>query len=98
MRPCRGGPLWRKITLNPILPVVRAHWNIENGVNWLVDAVFNEDRAQNRKDHGAENLAVIRQLALNVLKRARPEVSIRRKRKPSGWFDAFARSVLDQML
>ncbi|MGD0643163.1 MAG: ISAs1 family transposase, partial [Roseiarcus sp.] len=36
-------------------------------------------------------------LALNVLKRARPEISIRRKRKRSGWSDAFARSMLGQM-
>jgi len=50
-----------------------------------------------RKDGGAENLAIIRKLALNVLKRARPEISIRRKLKRSGWSDAFARSILGQM-
>jgi len=76
---------------------VRAHWSIENGVHWVLDVVFDEDRARNRKDHGAENLAVIRKLALNVLKRARPEISIRRKRKRSGWSDKFARSILGQM-
>jgi predicted transposase YbfD/YdcC len=76
---------------------VRAHWRIENGVHWVLDVAFDEDRARNRKDHGAENLAIIRKLALNVLKRARPEISIRRKRKRSGWSDAFARSVLGQM-
>jgi len=76
---------------------VRAHWSIENGVHWVLDTVFDEDRARNRKDHSAENLAVIRKLALNVLKRARPDISIRRKRKRSGWSDAFARSVLSQM-
>jgi predicted transposase YbfD/YdcC len=75
----------------------RAHWGIENGVHWVLDTAFDEDRARNRKDHGAENLAIIRKLALNVLKRARPEISIRRKRKRSGWSDAFARSVLGQM-
>jgi predicted transposase YbfD/YdcC len=76
---------------------VRAHWRIENGVHWILDTVFDEDRARNRKDHSAENLAVIRKLALNVLKRARPDISIRRKRKRSGWSDAFARSILGQM-
>lgn len=74
---------------------VRAHWTIENGGHWVLDTVFDEDRARNRKDHGAENLAVIRKLALNVLKRARPDMSIRRKR--SGWSDAFARSFIGQM-
>ena len=76
---------------------VRAHWGIENGVHWVLDMVFDEDRARNRKDHGAENLAVLRKLALNVLKRARPDISIRRKRKRAGWSDPFARSILGQM-
>jgi predicted transposase YbfD/YdcC len=76
---------------------VRVHWSIENGVHWVLDVVFDEDGARNRKDHGAESLAVIRKLALNVLKRARPDISIRRKRKRSGWSDAFARSILGQM-
>ncbi len=75
----------------------RARWGIENGVHWLLDVAFDEGRAGNRKDHGAESLAITRKLALNVLKRARPKISIRRKRKRSGWSDSFARSVLGQM-
>ncbi|HYF86848.1 MAG TPA: ISAs1 family transposase, partial [Azospirillum sp.] len=42
-------------------------------------------------------LATLRKIALNVLNRARPDVSIRRKRKRSGWSDDFARSILGQM-
>ena len=76
---------------------VRTHWSIENGVHWILDTTFDEDRARNRKDHGPENLAIIRKLALNVLKRARPNISIRRKRRRSGWSDEFARTVLGQM-
>jgi hypothetical protein len=63
----------------------------------VLDTAFDEDRARNRKDHGAQNLSIIRKLALNVLKSARPDISIRRKRKRGGWSDAFARSVLGQM-
>lgn len=76
---------------------VRAHWGIENGLHWVLDMAFDEDRARTRKDHGAENLAVLRKLALNVLRTARPDISIRRKRKRSGWSDAFARSIIGQM-
>jgi predicted transposase YbfD/YdcC len=75
----------------------RAHWSIENRLHWVLDTAFDEDRARNRKDHGAENLAILRKLALNVLRRARPDISIRRKRKRCGWSDAFAASVLGQM-
>ncbi|MEN3164188.1 ISAs1 family transposase, partial [Tistrella mobilis] len=65
--------------------------------HWVLDTTFREDEARARKDHGPENLAIIRKLALNVLKTARPSISIRRKRKRSGWSDAFARSVIGQM-
>jgi predicted transposase YbfD/YdcC len=76
---------------------VRAHWLIENGLHWVLDTAFDEDRARNRKDHGPENLAIVRKLALNLLRAARPDISIRRKRKRSGWSDAFALSILGQM-
>lgn len=75
----------------------RAHWRIENALHWVLDTGFDEDRARNRRDHGPENLAILRKLALNVLRSARPDISIRRKRKRSGWSDEFARSVLGQM-
>lgn len=51
---------------------VRAHWTIENGLRWVLDMAFDKDRARARKDHAAENLAIIRKLALKVLKTARP--------------------------
>jgi predicted transposase YbfD/YdcC len=76
---------------------VRAHWRIENSLHWVLDVGFDEDRARNRRDHGPENLTTLRKLALNVLRAARPDISIRRKRKRSGWSDDFARSVLGQM-
>jgi hypothetical protein len=50
-----------------------------------------------RRDHAAENLAIIRKIALNILKTARPDISIRRKRKRSGWSEAFARTIIGQM-
>ena len=75
----------------------RAHWAVENGLHWVLDVVFDEDRARNRKDSGPENLATLRKLALNTLNRARPGISVRRKRKRSGWSNDFARSILGQM-
>lgn len=75
----------------------RAHWAIETSLHWVLDTAFDEDRARARKDHGPENLAVVRRLALNLLRTARPDLSIRRKRKRAGWSDDFARTVLGQM-
>jgi len=48
--------------------IVRAHWGIENGLHWVLDVTLNEDQMRNRKDHGPENLALLRRLALNVAK------------------------------
>jgi len=79
------------------LAAARAHWAIENGLHWVLDITFDEDRARSRKDHAPENLATVRKLALNLLQTARRDISIRRKRKRSGWSDAFARSILGQV-
>jgi len=76
---------------------VRSHWRIENSQHWVLDTTFDEDRARSRRDHGPENLAILRRLALNVLRSARTDISIRRKRKRSGWSNDFARSILGQM-
>ena len=76
---------------------VRAHWAIENSLHWVLDVTFDEDRARNRRDHGPENLAILRRLTLNLLNKARPRMSVARKRKRSGWSDAFARTIIGQM-
>jgi predicted transposase YbfD/YdcC len=76
---------------------VRAHWAIENCLHWVLDVGFDEDRARNRRDNGPENLATLRKLTLNLLQRARPDISLRRKRKRSGWSDDFARTIIGQM-
>lgn len=94
---CRYYVCSRHLTAQAFAEAARAHWKIENSLHWILDVCFDEDRARNRRDHGPENLAILRKLALNVLQSARPDISIRRKRKRSGWSDEFARSVLGQM-
>jgi predicted transposase YbfD/YdcC len=44
--------------------IVRVHWGVENRLHWVLDVVFDEDQARNRKDHGPQNLALLRKLAL----------------------------------
>lgn len=76
---------------------VRSHWAIENSLHRVLDVTFDEDAARNRADNGPENLAILRRLTLNLLRTARPKLPISRKRKRSGWSDAFARSIIGQM-
>ena len=80
-----------------VLPIVRAHWSIENQQHWLLDVVLAEDHARTRKDHGAENLALLRRLALNLLQADTHNASIRRKIKRAGWEDAYLFTLLSQM-
>jgi len=49
--------------------VVRGHWDIENGQHWVLDVQFGEDANRARKDFSAENLALMRRMALNVIRR-----------------------------
>lgn len=48
---------------------VRSHWNIENSLHWSLDVCFSEDHSRVRKNHAPENLALLRRMALNLLKR-----------------------------
>lgn len=60
---------------------IRSHWGIENRVHWLLDVVFREDLSRVRVGFGAENFAVLRHIALNLLKREQSvKRSIQRKR------------------
>ena len=76
------------------LEVVRAHWQIENCLHWVLDVVLDEDQARARKDHAPENLARLRRFALNVLRANRDQGSTRGKIKRAGWDDAFLLHLL----
>jgi predicted transposase YbfD/YdcC len=80
-----------------LLHVVRTHWTIENQLHWVLDVVFNEDGARNRKDNGPQNIALLRKIALNLLRSHPDKASIRRKIKKAGWDDIFLLSILAQM-
>jgi predicted transposase YbfD/YdcC len=48
---------------------VRGHWGVENKLHWSLDVCFGEDQSRARSGYAAENLATLRRLALNLLKR-----------------------------
>jgi predicted transposase YbfD/YdcC len=74
--------------------IVRAHWQIENRLHWVLDVVMDEDGSRARKDHGPENLARLRRFALNVLRANKDKGSTRGKIKRAGWDDAFLLQIL----
>jgi predicted transposase YbfD/YdcC len=74
---------------------VRSHWGIENGLHWVLDVSFDEDQCRMRTDHSPENMALLRRLALCLLKRHGRQGSIRGKRLQSGWNDEFLLEILN---
>ena len=80
----------------PVLGAVRSHWAIENSLHWTLDMTFDEDRSRVRKEYGAENFAVLRHIALNLLKQEKTcKRSIRGKRLLAGWDENYMHKVLD---
>jgi predicted transposase YbfD/YdcC len=74
---------------------VRKHWNIEINLHWSLDVSFREDLCRTRKGHAAENLAVIRRIALNLLKQEKTSKNgITCKRKKAGWSNQYLLKVL----
>ena len=63
-----------------ILAATRAHWAIENNLHWQLDITFDEDRCRTRKDFSPQNLAIVRHMVLNMLKRDKSKLSLNRKR------------------
>lgn len=80
-----------------MLDVARAHWTIENQLHWVLDVDFGEDAARARKDHAPQNLAILRKLALNILRQHPDKGSIKGKIKRAGWNNAFLLSLLAHM-
>jgi predicted transposase YbfD/YdcC len=60
--------------------IIRSHWRIENNLHWVLDVTFREDASRLRKGHGAENFAMIRRIAVSLIKRADDKLSIRNRR------------------
>ena len=78
-----------------ILKAKRDHWKIENQVHWVLDIAFREDNSRVRIDHAAENLSVLRHMALNLLKKEKTaKGGIRAKRLQAAWDQDYLLTVL----
>lgn len=78
-----------------LLHIVRTHWSIENELHWVLDVAFNEDHSRVRKDQAPENLAVLRHIALNLLKQEKTaKGGIHAKQLQAAWKEDYLLKVL----
>lgn len=74
---------------------VRGHWGIENRQHWVLDVAFREDESRVRAGHAAENLAVIRRIALNLIRQdPATKGSVHTKRLKAAWDHAYLLHLL----
>jgi len=78
-----------------IAKAVRSHWGIENSLHWILDVNFGEDYARNRKGYSAENMAILRHMAVNLIKKERSsKTSVRGKRLKASWSNDYLINLL----
>lgn len=74
---------------------VRGHWGVENKLHWVLDVCFREDQSRARAGYAAENLATLRRLALNLLRREKTKKrGIKGKQLNAGWDHAYLLRLL----
>ncbi len=78
---------------------IRTHWHIENKLHWILDVVFREDFCRLRTGNGAENMNIIRKIAINKMKADQSsKSSMKVKKKRCAWDDNYAVKILAEMI
>ncbi len=86
----------RAMTAKALGEAVRAHWQIENALHWVLDVTFRDDLARARKGHGAQNMAAVRHFALNLLRAGPDKKSLKLRRKIAGWNPDYLQSLIQK--
>lgn len=80
--------------VKPFAHAARAHWGVENSLHWVLDVTFKEDDSRIRTGYAPENFNIVRQLAINLLKKEPSKMSIKKKRFEAALNDGFRERVL----
>jgi predicted transposase YbfD/YdcC len=82
-------------TAQEYLSAIRGHWGIENSLHWVLDVVFREDESRHHAGNSGENLALLRRLAIGLLKQEKSSNdSLKTKRLRCGWDNDYLAKVL----
>jgi predicted transposase YbfD/YdcC len=84
-----------KLEVETFARAVRGHWGVENKLHWVMDVCFREDQSRARQGFAAENLATLRRLALNLLKREKTKKrGIKGKQLNASWHHPYLLRLL----
>jgi predicted transposase YbfD/YdcC len=80
-----------------LLTCSRSHWAVENSLHWVLDVIFKEDESRIRTGNAPQNFAILRQIALNILKNDTSKGSLKKKRFKAALEDGFLFKLLAQI-
>jgi predicted transposase YbfD/YdcC len=75
---------------------VRAHWGVENRLHWVLDVVFHDDLARLRSRNGPQNMAVIKHIAINLVRNPKDKHSLKVRRKLANLNPDYLQTLIQQ--
>lgn len=74
--------------------LARGHWSVENGLHWHLDVTFKEDDCRARKDNAAQNLSLLRKLALQIVRQTPDKLGMRKRLVRASWDSGYLTTLL----
>lgn len=74
--------------------LARGHWSIENGLHWQLDVTFKEDGCRARRKNAAQNLSLLRKLALQIVRHTQDNLSLRKRLRCASWNPEYLLTLL----
>jgi predicted transposase YbfD/YdcC len=85
-----------KLDAKTFAAAARAHWGIENRLHWVLDVVFHDDLARLRTGFGPQNMAIVKHMAMNMVRAANDKHSLKVRRKKANLNDNFLEALITQ--
>jgi predicted transposase YbfD/YdcC len=85
-----------KLDAQTFAAVVRAHWSIENRLHWVLDVVFHDDLARLRSGNGPQNMAVVKHMAMNLVRNPKDKHSLKVRRELANLNQEYLETLIRQ--